>query len=263
MKNSFTRFMNTLYRFLFEIKRELQIIFYPKPEIITRFSPLNKKVVYTTILGNYDNLKEPEIVSEGWDYICFTDREDLRSDIWKIVLVKCPCKLSLKRCSAFFALFPFNYLVHYELSIYINGTISIFCDLNDFLEKGLPMGKVMAIMKHPKRGCTYKEAEIVKERKKDSIEVVDYQMNEYKRRRFPVNFGLCYSGIMIRRHNDPKLTRHCRLWLKETLKHSQRDQVSLMYILWKYKLIDPGYISRDVFDSGFRIHKHNYSQQFN
>ena len=32
-----------------------------------------RKVAYTYIIGNYDSLKEPSVITEGWDYICFTD----------------------------------------------------------------------------------------------------------------------------------------------------------------------------------------------
>jgi hypothetical protein len=263
MKKSFTRVIRTVYRVLFEINRELQIIFYPKPEIITRFLPVNKKVVYTIILGDYDNLKEPEIISEGWDYICFTNRDDLRSEIWKIVKVKCPCKLNLKRCSSFFTVFPFNYLNQYELSVLVGGQISIHCDLNEFVRYNFPPDKSIAISVHPARSCIYDEAKKVIELKKDSVRMVGMQMKKYQRMGFPRNFGLVRSGVLIRRHEDIKLIRHCRLWLKEIQKYSQRDQLSFNYILWKHRLIDPEILPAEILKSSFMIHKHNYKQQFN
>jgi hypothetical protein len=45
------------------------------------------KVVYTAILGTqYDDLKEPTFISEGWKYICFTD-QPLTSKHWEIIPV--------------------------------------------------------------------------------------------------------------------------------------------------------------------------------
>ncbi len=41
------------------------------------------KVIYTAIIGGYDELVEPDYKPEGWDFVCFTDRE-LESDIWEI-----------------------------------------------------------------------------------------------------------------------------------------------------------------------------------
>jgi hypothetical protein len=40
----------------------------------------NNKVVYTCITGDYDTLIEPRYVTEGFDYVCFTDNPSLTSD---------------------------------------------------------------------------------------------------------------------------------------------------------------------------------------
>jgi len=42
------------------------------------------KVCYTALFSNYEELKEPSIISEGWRYVCFTD-QPLKSDVWEIV----------------------------------------------------------------------------------------------------------------------------------------------------------------------------------
>ena len=41
------------------------------------------KVIYTAIIGGYDTLVEPDYKPEGWDFVCFTDK-DLKSDTWEI-----------------------------------------------------------------------------------------------------------------------------------------------------------------------------------
>ena len=33
------------------------------------------KVIYTAIIGGYDELVEPDYKPEDWDFVCFTDRE--------------------------------------------------------------------------------------------------------------------------------------------------------------------------------------------
>ena len=45
------------------------------------------KVCYTVLFGDYEELKEPTIISDGWRYVCFTD-QPLKSDVWEIVTVK-------------------------------------------------------------------------------------------------------------------------------------------------------------------------------
>ena len=44
----------------------------------------NKKVVYTCITGGYDTLIEPSVVTEGFDYVCFTDCTNIESKTWEI-----------------------------------------------------------------------------------------------------------------------------------------------------------------------------------
>lgn len=49
---------------------------------------MDKLVVYTTIFGDYDDLIEPGKKYKNCDFVCFTDNENLKLDIWKIKVVK-------------------------------------------------------------------------------------------------------------------------------------------------------------------------------
>ena len=44
---------------------------------------MNKKVIYTSIFGNYDELYEPIFIPDGYDFVIFTDM-NLKSDKWKV-----------------------------------------------------------------------------------------------------------------------------------------------------------------------------------
>ena len=43
-------------------------------------------IVYTAITGGYDNLHDPQYVTKGWQYICFSDVM-LKSKIWDVKVV--------------------------------------------------------------------------------------------------------------------------------------------------------------------------------
>jgi len=43
-----------------------------------------KGICYTVLSGDYDNLKNPKVVTPGWKYVCFTDQDNVKSDIWEI-----------------------------------------------------------------------------------------------------------------------------------------------------------------------------------
>ena len=49
---------------------------------------MNSKVIYTTIFGEYDTLINPHFIDKGWDYICFTDNENLSLDTQSYLLSK-------------------------------------------------------------------------------------------------------------------------------------------------------------------------------
>ena len=245
-----------------ELRSRFPFLPFLNPALTDKIVANNKKVIFTVILGDYDNLKEPDQVLDDWDYICFTNRSDLRSENWQIVRVNCPQDLNLKRCTEYFTIYPFRNLSGYELSVLIGGQVSIQCDLNDFVNDNLPADKSMAVPLHPVRECIYDEALKVKELKKDSDRIVDKQMKLYKLEGFPSGQGLIQAGIMIRRHNDTQLMRHCKLWLQQVIMHSQRDQLSFNYVLWKHRLIEPNFMDPDVFTTHFKIHRHNYKQEF-
>lgn len=45
-----------------------------------------KYTILTCLFGDYDILKEPEETDPNAEYICITNREDLQSNIWKIII---------------------------------------------------------------------------------------------------------------------------------------------------------------------------------
>ena len=41
------------------------------------------KVIYTAIIGGYDELIEPEYIPKEWEFVCFSDR-NLKSKVWDV-----------------------------------------------------------------------------------------------------------------------------------------------------------------------------------
>ena len=82
----------------------------------------NKNVCYTVIVGQYDSLKEPQCVSENFDYICFTDQTDFISNVWEIrPLPDSVIDLDNTRKNRYLKWFPHLYLPEYEYSIYVKN----------------------------------------------------------------------------------------------------------------------------------------------
>ena len=219
-----------------------------------------RKVVYTTIIGKYDKLKEPKVISEGFDYVCFTDDVELNSKIWKINVVDNPEGLDNKRLSSKINILCNFFLKEYDLSIMIGGQISINCDLNIFLDENYH-GEDMVTFRHPDRSCIYEEAKVCIAIGKDDPEIINKQMEGYRSKGFPERIGLVASGIMIRNHDSKKLGEFMNRWWKEVCFKSKRDQLSFNFILWKYPL-SIGYLDfTQTFASNFSLGPHEHEKR--
>ena len=214
---------------------------------------MNKICVYTCITGNYDQLHIPAVIDNNIDYICFTDNQNLKSNIWKILPIPNELKyLSLVKQQRIIKICPHRYLSDYDISIWIDGNIRICNSLNDFISQ-YDLNKIPFYTRiHPHRNCIYTEAKKVIDIKKDSTDIVQIQIDKYKKEKYPEKIGMVETGILLRKHNNNQCKLLCYAWAEELLKHSHRDQLSFNYICWKYKFI-PGYLANE-----FYLNKNNF-----
>lgn len=193
---------------------------------------LKKGVVFTCLAGEYDSLKEPNAIDPNWDYICFTDL-NIKSKTWKIVPI--PTELNhhipAKKARAI-KLMPHRYLPDYDMSVWVDASIQIKRSITEFVAHDFKENDVFAISKHPDRVCIYTEGEAVKKMYKDKADIVDNQLNRYRAERYPTNWGLVQSGIIIR-HKTEQVIDFCERWWLEVESGSRRDQLSFNYVLWK------------------------------
>lgn len=197
----------------------------------------NDKVVYTCITGDYDDLKEPEYISNGFDYICFTDNpQNLNCKIWKILPIPDEYKnLSSAKINRAIKINAHKFLANYNLSIYIDGNIELKDDLNTYLNTILDEN-VIYIPKHPTRDCIYDEVYACASAKKDTLENMQKQVCKYAKEGFPKHFGLTQNNIIIRYHNTKNCIALMNEWWNQVLNNSYRDQLSLFYCIWKTKI---------------------------
>lgn len=175
--------------------------------------------VYTVISNSYDTLKDPKIVSDGWEYICLSD-QPIESDVWQYRHLECHNREPKIMAHEYFD----------GLTLYVDGSISIHGDLNEFIAE---TPNWFSLWSHPHRGCTYEEAEAVIKLKGMSPTSVYNQVDRYAKEGFPYNFGLGANGIMLRNLSDPTVQAICDLWWTEWERGTKRDQLSLMYSFWK------------------------------
>ena len=191
---------------------------------------MSKLVIYTALFGSYDNLFEPKEAYENCDFICFTDQKDIKSNIWKIIVVDSSLGSPTMK-NRTYKILTHKYLDDYENSLYIDSNIIIKNNPYSIVMKYLDKCPFL-MPKHILRNCLYQEAKVCVGIKKTPVLKTIKQLKRYNKEGFPVNFGLGENNILLRKHNDKQVIKLMETWYNELEKETQRDQLSLGYSLW-------------------------------
>lgn len=211
--------------------------------------------VYTSVYGGYDWLKsQPKI--PGVDYVCFTDNADLRGDPWRIV-VRPPPRYEHPRLSAkYFKMLSHRVLREYRYTVWIDGSVTI-------RDQGFPEALLsyaedsgFALFRHPDRSCIYDEAEYSIAMPKYRGQSINEQVSYYESQGYPRKNGLFAGGLLARDSSRRRVRRLCRHWLRENVRWTYQDQLSLPYVFWKHGFT-PGVFPHNLWDNPwFEISDH-------
>ena len=192
----------------------------------------NKLVIYTAFTGDYDTLKEPEVIDENCDYICFTDNPDLKSDLWKIIPME-DSILDNNRKAKQYKLLPHKYLKDYKYSFWLDGTFKIKGSIREYIYENIKASSEMLVVVHTERDCVYDEFDASKIIPRYPRAVMEEQVNYYESQGFPSHYGLGVMGALFRKHNSPRVIKLMEDWWDENIKYTNQDQLSFAYVSWK------------------------------
>lgn len=199
-------------------------------------SAQNKNVVYTCITGSYDSLIQHGFHSSNWDYLCFTDQENLikqkTAGHWQIQPLRFKTE-NPQLTGRWHKIHPHELLKNYEQSLYVDGNINVLSPYLFELAKQKQHEYILGQFMHPVRDCIYDEILACLAGQKESKAKLDRVAKLLAQNRFPAHWGLSETGILFRKHHDPACMRIMDEWWYMLENYSVRDQVSLMYILWK------------------------------
>ena len=194
---------------------------------------MNKRIViYTAISGDYDVLRDPSVITPGFDYICFSDRYSGNKGCWNIRKIPDNDLDSVRKAKEMKVL-PHRFVSDYDYSVWVDGSIDIIGNVRDLLEEyGFPP---FLCFNHPSRNNAYEEGTACLIQAKDRTEVIRAQLVGYKSEGYPADNGLIDGCVLMRDHNNPHVMKVMEDWWNEIISKSRRDQLSFNYVAWKNK----------------------------
>lgn len=175
------------------------------------------KTVYTCILGVWDDLKEPTVITPGWKYICFTD-QPFASRVWEIKHIDAGS--DPQRKAREIKIMFHKYIGAVE-SLWLDGSFHIQCDLNKFWSY---FKSPFTAPRHPLRHCWEAEGRSCIANGRGNIQQVAAQMAAYKEQQVPMfQDNIISSGLLMRDKDSIPL---CEAWFAELSKWSTRDQLA-------------------------------------
>lgn len=189
----------------------------------------------SAIYGDYDDVK-PLPDWHGFDEaIMITDNPDLVAPGW-MVRVEPAGRMSPRLASKLPKMQPFDY-VDADVVVWLDASFTIDAPgFRDFCVKAVD-GNDLATWAHPdraERDCLYLEALECYWWAKYRDEPLEAQVTAYRAEGMPEGFGLWACGTVVWRNTD-QARDFGRRWLIECVRWSIQDQVSLPYLLWKYR----------------------------
>lgn len=221
---------------------------------------MKKKVVYTSLTGNYDNLLQPLVVDDSFDYICFSnDIHEEKIGIWEIRRI--PYSNSDNtRLSRYVKLMPHKVLQDYEYSLWMDANMQIATEkLYDIVNKRIEEGYPIYQVPSPFRDCIYDEIRHTYLSRKVNLKDARKQFKHLKNEGFPNHYGLYENGLILRKHNEEIAKLVSEGWWEEYQTYCHRDQFSLSYVYWmnnfkpKY-IFDEHHCARNVDCIIYHVH---------
>jgi hypothetical protein len=193
-----------------------------------------KLVVYTAIIGDYDDLVPPPVqrgADDNISYVCLTN--EARPPVPGWTYRPLPQQQFSAQSSNRWAKFhPHVLFPEHNASIYVDGNIEIVADPMPLAVEVLQQASI-GLYDHPVRTCLFDEARECARIGFDWSPVIRAQVQRYALDGLPANAGLYEGNVIVRAHHDAAVRRAMERWWDEWENGVKRDQLSLTYVLRK------------------------------
>ena len=187
----------------------------------------------------YNNVEEMQDESVFWSIVYLLVNE-LSKEEYPWEFRKLPFTASDNiRNARYPKIMYYDVLPGYKEYLWIDSNIDLLSNLlYEDVNKLRKSGAEFAISRHPHRDCIYEEAEICIKMQKDNPEIIRKQCRFLKEEGYPEHFGLFENNVIYRK-DTPDNRKVSQTWWEMLNRFSRRDQLSLMYAVWKTQTPKP------------------------
>ena len=200
---------------------------------------MKRFAIYTACIGRYDDILQPEVDDDRFDFFLFTnDVREERIGVWQVRKVEYT-NPDMTRIARYVKTHPHELLSQYEATLWMDSSLQIISEkiYERFIEL-FDTNVDIASVKHPKRDCIYEEAfEVASRQYPGALEYEDIALkwcHKLRKEHYPIHNGLFETSILYRRNNTV-VNNFDDLWWECINNYSKRDQLSFNYVLWKIK----------------------------
>ena len=193
---------------------------------------MKRFVVFGAVIGQYDNVKQPAVTDDRFDYVLFSDHlPEGKDGVWQIRRVDYSNEIQPK-VARYVKTHPEKLLPEYEASLWMDANIRIVGQgvYNRFVAL-FEQDELIAAVKHTAYDCVFEEMFSVLDFRYEDEDVVVKWGHELRKRGFPLHAGMFETGLMYRKHSDDRVRRLDARWWQYIENYSKRDQLSFTVAL--------------------------------
>jgi len=195
----------------------------------TDIKSVGRVAVFMAVAGPYDDIKNPDVISETADYFIFTDQEIPPNSVWQKREFEY-FDADPTRMARFIKTHPHLYFADYDWALWVDANLQINVLPEDIIAP-FHNSSPLATWIHPLRNCTYDEAKECEKRSKDDGQVMTLQMQRYRGADYPAQNGLYETSVMASQMGNPAIAKLMTEWWAEIEKGSRRDQLAFPYVV--------------------------------
>gem|GEM_PF-2651165 len=213
-------------------------------ELLSRVRNYNKQkplrkakvICYSIINDRSDYVIIPETIVDEWDYAVFSNRAiegDHIFDVYPPLLNHANHLLSVN----YLKTHPHILFPQYEYSVWLDpGILVRGSHLQVTIESCVHNESLVMLNVHSNFGTMQQRLEKCLQSLGSSKDILKKQILKYYEEGLPENVLFYNTGVVIRHHMSPEVIEMNEAWWKEILEGIKSDQLSLPYIIWKFKL---------------------------